>query len=161
MALPATPSFPVPRWRHRSVPRNVTNELASGPQPVTPWVAGKRRLLAGHSPLGMCASFGWEALVVPAGHRTALLFSFCTLQTPSQSSSKLCPEQGAEWKTREVTVGFLCTRTNMEVFLFAWGARGDWNMVPEEAVPSSLSEWEDNHRHHFLKEVYNFVTGLI
>lgn len=79
-------------------------ELASGPQPVTPSVTWKWRLLAGYSALGMCASLSGQVLAIPAGHRTSL-FSFCTPCVPSQYSSKLCPEHGAEWKTWEVTAG--------------------------------------------------------
>lgn len=103
------PSFPIPRWWHCLVPRNAMKELASGPQPVTPWVAWKWRLLAGYSALGMCASFSGQALAIPAGHRTSL-FSFSTPRVPSQYSSKLCSEHGTEWETWEVTVGS-----------FAWG----------------------------------------
>lgn len=71
------PSLPIPRWWHCLVPRNAMNELASGPQPVTPWVAWKWRLFTSYGALGMCASFSWQALAIPADHHT-LFSSFCT-----------------------------------------------------------------------------------
>lgn len=88
---PYLPSFPIPRWRHCLVPSNAMDELASGLQPMTPWAAWNWRLLAGNSPLEIRASFSWQVLAFPAGHRT-VLFSFCTPHRPSQYSSKLFPE---------------------------------------------------------------------
>lgn len=150
------PSFPIPRWWHCLVPRNAMKELASGPQPVTPWVAWKWRLLAGYSALGMCASFSGQALAIPAGHRTSL-FSFCTPHVPSRYSSKLCSEHGTEWKWLWAPLH----EDKHGVFLYAWEARRDWNTVPETADSSSLSQWEDTHRHHFLKDMFNFVTDSL